>query len=113
MAGDRTRAATRPGTRPMPGNFRRFAFDRRLLPTPAAYYAGEGVKLLGRSAWRDAVCPFHQDTSPSLRVRIETGAFCCMACGARGGDVLAFHMRRHALQFIDAATSLGAWAVAS
>jgi DNA primase len=96
----------------MPGNFRRFAFDRRLLPTPAAYYAGEGVKLLGRGAWRDALCPFHQDTSPSLRVRIETGAFRCMACGAHGGDVLAFHMQRHVPRFVAAAKSLGAGVVA-
>ena len=112
MVGDHTVAPIRPGARPMPGNFRRFVFDRRLLPTPAAYYAGEGVKLLGRGTWRDAICPFHQDTSPSLRVRIETGAFRCMACGARGGDVLAFHMRRHALRFIDATKALGAWVVA-
>ncbi len=96
----------------MPGNFRRFSFDSRMLPKPADYYAGEGVKLLGRGTWRDAICPFHQDTSPSLRVHIVTGAFRCMACGARGCDVLAFHMRRHALQFIDAAKSLGAWELA-
>jgi hypothetical protein len=32
-----------------------------------------------------------------------------MACGTRGGDVLAFHMRRYELGFIDAAKSLGAW----
>ncbi len=83
-----------------------------MLPKPAAYYAGEGVKLLGRGALRDAIYPFHQDTSPSLRVHIATGAFRCMACGARGGDVLAFHMRRHALRFIDATKSLGAWSVA-
>ena len=112
MVGDRTLAAIRPGARPMPGNFRRFLFNRRLLPKPADYYADEGVKLLGRGAWRDALCPFHPDTSPSLRVRIETGAFRCMACGARGGDVLAFHMRRHELRFIDAAKSLGAWELA-
>ncbi len=96
----------------MPSNFRRFAFDCRLLPKPADYHAGEGVRLLGRGAWRDALCPFHQDRSPSLRVNMETGAFRCMACGARGGDVLAFYMRRHALRFIDASKSLGAWELA-
>lgn len=107
-----TRAAKKPGTLPMPGNFPRFSFNRRLLPKPGDYYAAEGVKLLGRGAWRDALCPFHPDTSPSLRVRIETGAFRCMACGARGGDVLAFHMQRHELRFVDAAKALGAWEVA-
>jgi hypothetical protein len=106
-----TRAAKKPGSRPMPSNFRRFNFSSSLLPRPADYYAGEGIKLLGRGAWRDALCPFHPDTNPSLRVRIETGAFRCMACGARGGDVLAFHMQRYELRFIDAAKALGAWEV--
>jgi len=32
-----------------------------------------------------------------------------MACGVRGGDVLAFHMQRHEMRFADAAKSLGAW----
>jgi hypothetical protein len=32
-----------------------------------------------------------------------------MACGAKGGDVLAFHMQLNGLGFIAAAKSLGAW----
>ncbi len=32
-----------------------------------------------------------------------------MACGVKGGDVLAFHMATHGLQFVEAATELGAW----
>ncbi len=87
------------------------AFRRDLLRNPESYYADEGVKLLGRGAWRDALCPFHKDSKPSMRVFFETGAFRCMACGARGGDVLAFHMLRHGLRFIDAAKALGAWEV--
>jgi hypothetical protein len=34
-----------------------------------------------------------------------------MVCGAYGGDLLAFHMRRYGLRFIDAARALGAWEV--
>lgn len=98
--------------RPMPSNYRAFAFDRGHLPRPSNYYTNEGIKLLGTKAWRDALCPFHLDKKPSLRVRIETGAFRCMACGARGGDVLAFHMLRHGLSFMDAAKALGAWRAA-
>ncbi|TCO82994.1 CHC2-type zinc finger protein [Plasticicumulans lactativorans] len=86
-----------------------FAFRRDRLPAPADYYRDQGLKLTGGGDWRSALCPFHGDTSPSLRVRIETGAFRCMACGAHGGDVLAFHMRRHELRFIEAAKALGAW----
>ena len=87
----------------------RFSYRRDLLPCPADYFAARGLKLAGRGEWRNAICPFHNDTRPSLRVRIETGAFRCMVCGAHGSDVLAFHMLRHGLRFIEAAKSLGAW----
>ena len=110
---DSTTQATRKrqAARPMPGNYQRFAFNRDLLPRPADYYAAEGVKLLGGGGWRDALCPFHMDTKPSMRVFFETGAFRCMVCGAHGGDVLAFHMQRHGVRFIEAAKALGAWEV--
>ena len=87
-------------------------FDRARLPVTTRYYAAQGLKLAGKGAWRDAVCPFHSDTKPSLRIRIETGAFRCMVCGAHGGDVLAFHQQRHGLGFKQAAQQLGAWRVA-
>jgi hypothetical protein len=87
-------------------------FVRERLPEPLAYYAGQGIELRGRGAWRDAVCPFHADTRPSLRVHAETGAFRCMSCGASGGDVLSFHRRRHVLGFVEAAQALGAWGTA-
>lgn len=95
--------------RPMPSNFQRFAFSRDHLPPPQDFYASSGVKLLGTGGWRNALCPFHNDTKPSMRVFCETGAFRCMVCGAHGGDVLAFHMQRHGLRFIEAAKALGAW----
>jgi hypothetical protein len=67
---------------------RRFAFRRDLLPSPADYYREEGIKLTGGGVWKSARCPFHDDTRPSLRVHLDTGAFRCMTCGAHGGDVL-------------------------
>lgn len=86
-----------------------FAFKRDRLPNPIDYYREQGLKLVGGGAWRSAICPFHKDTKPSLRVRIETGAFRCMVCGTRGGDILAFHMQRYHLRFAEAAKALGAW----
>jgi hypothetical protein len=45
-----------------------------------------------------------------MRINLHSGAFVCMAgCGARGGDVLAYHMAAHGLEFIEAAKDLGAW----
>lgn len=82
--------------------------DRAHLPDPAHYYTAELGALQGRGVWRDAVCPFHQDTRPSLRVNVATGAFRCMTCGAHGGDVLAFQMQRYGQTFPAAAKALGA-----
>jgi DNA primase len=88
---------------------RESGFRRKRLPTSINYFTSEGIKLFGRGAWRSAICPFHADKKPSLRIRVETGGFCCMACGAHGGDVLDFHRLRYGLSFVEAAQALGAW----
>ena len=93
----------------MNANKIRGKFSRQALPDAHEYYEKEGLKLTGGGVWRDAICPFHTDTKPSLRVNIERGSFRCMACGAHGGDVLAFHQQKHKLGFIEACKQLGAW----
>lgn len=87
-------------------------FSRQALPDTLQYYESQGIKLKAGGAWRDAICPFHPDTKPSLRINIERGAYRCMVCGAHGGDVLAFHMHRHGLNFVEACKQLGAWRAA-
>lgn len=87
-------------------------FERERLPDPFGYFEGAGLRLIGRGRWRSCCCPFHNDTRPSLSVNIETGAFKCHACGARGGDLIDFHRQRHGLGFKDAAQALGAWGTA-
>ena len=84
-------------------------FDRRNLPDAVSYYESEGLKLTGRGKWRTTECKFHGG-SDSMRINTDSGAFACMAgCGARGGDVLAYHMAQHGLEFVEAAKALGAW----
>jgi CHC2 zinc finger len=88
----------------------KFGFKRSLLPTTQQYFTQIApLELKGGGDWRDAICPFHDDKSPSLRVNIEKGCFACMACGTKGGDVLAFHMKLRGFSFIAAAKDLGAW----
>lgn len=95
---------------PTRGQYRKtFPFKRDRLPQPGPYYVAQGLKLTGGGEWKNAVCPFHPDKNPSLRVRLDSGGFRCMVCGAHGGDVLAFHMKLHGLTFVDAAKNLGAW----
>ena len=87
-------------------------FRKSAMQPPASYYQGQGLTLTGGGEWKNALCPFHDDSKPSLRVRLDSGGFKCMACGAHGGDVLSFHMQRHGLSFKQAAKDLGAWEVA-
>ncbi|MDD2728680.1 CHC2 zinc finger domain-containing protein [Malikia sp.] len=86
------------------------SFDRNLLPDAASYYEAQGMRLRGpRSAkWKTTACTFHGG-SDSMRVNVYSGAFCCMNCGARGGDVLAYEMALNGSEFVEAARRLGAW----
>jgi len=85
-------------------------FNRERLPDPIAYYQGQGLTLMGshQAAWRTTRCQFHSG-SDSMRIKVATGAFVCMACGARGGDLLAYEMAVHGVGFVEAAKRLGAW----
>lgn len=88
---------------------KRGTFNKALLPPAASFYQREGLRLLGAGEWRKALCPFHPDKHPSLSVNHRTGAFCCFACDARGGDVLAFLRLRTGMGFVEAAKALKAW----
>lgn len=84
-------------------------FNREALPEPVGYYEAAGLVFRERKGkWRTAGCPFH-GSSDSLRVNTESGAFVCMACGAKGGDVLAYEQALHGVDFVTACKSLGAW----
>ena len=84
-------------------------FDPKKLPAPTEYFAALNFQFIGNGAWKKTICPFHEDTRPSLSVHLEIGAFKCFSCGAKGGDVLAFHRLLHKMSFVDACKDLGAW----
>lgn len=83
-------------------------FIRDRLPDPVSYFDGEGVRLVGPGRWKTGHCHFHGG-SDSLRVNTASGGWCCMSCGAKGGDVLAHQMQRHQVGFVEAAKALGAY----
>ena len=85
-------------------------FVRDSLPDTATYFADQGLPLTGprSSNWRTTRCEFHGG-SDCMRVNTTTGGWVCMSCGEKGGDVLAYHMAAHGLEFIDAAKALGCW----
>lgn len=84
------------------------AFDRNLLPDSMTYFEAQGLRLTGRGRWRTTECKFHGG-SDSMRINTQSGNWCCMSCGLKGGDVLAYHMQLHGIEFIYAAKELGAW----
>ena len=84
------------------------AFDRNLLPDTASYFEADGLVLNGRGKWRTTECRFHNGRE-TMRINVTTGGWVCMSCGEKGGDVLAYHMKLHGLEFVDAAKQLGAW----
>ena len=85
-------------------------FDRTLLPDPVTYFENQGLTLKGpRSAkWKTTTCNFHGG-SDSMRVHVSTGAWVCMTCGEKGGDVLAYEIKDRGREFVDAAKALGCW----
>ena len=84
-------------------------FNRNLLPTPKEYYSKEFINLHIKSRWAKVRCPFHDDHIPSLSIDLIYGGFKCWSCGAYGGDVLAFQMKRYNQHFKIAVTVLNAW----
>lgn len=52
-----------------------------------------------------ALCPFHQEKTPSFHVDPERGLWHCFGCGA-GGDIFDFIMRTGNLTFVEAAREL-------
>ena len=85
-------------------------FDRNLQPDPTAYFEEQGLKLTGprKAKWKTTECRFH-DGSDSMRVNTSTGAWVCMSCGVKGGDVLAYEIASTGREFVEAAKAIGAW----
>ena len=85
-------------------------FDRNFLPDPSAYFEEQGLKLTGprKVKWKTTECRFH-DGSDSMRVNTSSGAWVCMSCGKKGGDVLAYELAVTGADFVDAAKAVGAW----
>ena len=86
------------------------AFDRHLLPDATIYFEEQGLKLTGprKAKWKTGECKFHGG-SDSMRVNTVTGAWVCMSCGKKGGDVLAYEIAVTGADFVTAAKAIGAW----
>jgi phage/plasmid primase-like uncharacterized protein len=84
-------------------------FQRENLPEPRSYFESHGLTLKGPGKWKSTSCTFHGG-SDSMRINTGSGAWVCMSCGTKGGDVVAYEMQFTGAEFVDACKSLGAWA---
>lgn len=46
----------------------KFGLNRALLPDVVEYLTARGYAVKGRGEWRVMLCPFHDDSTPSLRI---------------------------------------------
>lgn len=85
--------------------------DRASLPTPLQYLHDRHL-IAGkqRGQWLSIVCPAHKaggEHHPSMRVSVADGHYRCMACGAKGGDIIALHRLITGVGFRAAVNDLG------
>ena len=71
--------------------------QRTLLSDVIGHYFP--VKSVGNRAFT-SICPFHDDTNPSLRINDEKGLYHCFSCGA-GGDTITFVKELEKLNYIE------------
>lgn len=85
-------------------------FERDRLPDPVTYFESRGLILKGPSTatWKTTECVFHGG-SDSMRIHTRKGAWVCMSCAEKGGDVLSYEIKTTGLDFVSAARELGAW----
>jgi hypothetical protein len=87
-------------------------FRPERLPVPAQFWRTElAPRRLSRPSrgWARTTCPLHHGDNPTaFSVNLNTGAFCCHACGEKG-DMVSFVMQRDHVDFKAAAVYLGAW----
>lgn len=74
---------------------------------PISAVIGEIVPLKRKGRELVGCCPFHDDSTPSLYVNDDKGAYYCFGCEA-AGDVITFVMAREHLSFSEALDRLEA-----
>jgi len=71
-----------------------------LSRTDIVEIVGEAIDLRQKGRNFVGLCPFHNDTHPSMNVNRDLGIYKCFACGA-GGDSISFLMNYHRLSYIE------------
>lgn len=76
------------------------------LPSPFFYYKTIFPYINNGKEWINVRCCFHKEKNPSLSLNLISGGFYCHACGAKGGNLIAFDMLRNGTSYKDSAERL-------
>lgn len=87
--------------------YKHLSIDHAALPSPRNYYSEHFPNMKLGSTWSMVLCPFHEDSKPSLSINLDEGYFRCHACGAKGANIVAFHRQFHKMGFVEACEDLG------
>ena len=79
--------------------------DRIIDEVNIAEVISEYLPILPDGTGFKAVCPFHHDTNPSMKISITKKIFKCFACGA-GGNVIQFVAKYEKIGFQEAVIKL-------
>jgi DNA primase len=77
----------------------------RIRLVPISSVIGKYISLSKKGANYEAICPFHKDTHPSLKVNDPKNLFKCFACGM-AGDSVKFVMEFKKITYKEALESL-------
>jgi DNA primase len=83
--------------------------DELRARTDLAGLIGRRAKLIKRGREYTALCPFHNEKTPSFTVSPDKGFYHCFGCGAHG-DAIAFVMQSEGLSFSESVDRLAALA---
>jgi DNA primase len=86
-------------------------FHRTALRQPVQVLNILGIppNKMNRQGYWILRCPFHKDgneKNPSLNVHTTDGHYRCHTCGAKGGDIVSFYMKKTDKNFIRALNDL-------
>ena len=76
-----------------------FNIDHAYLPSPSSYYSNQFPGISTNRKMAIVLCPFHEDTRPSLSINMEEGWYKRHACNAKGAGIAKFHMTRYSLTY--------------
>ncbi len=79
--------------------------DRVLAATDLVAVIGEQLRLEAKGAEFVGICPFHDDSRPSMCVVPAKGFYHCFACGAHG-NAIDFLINYHRIEFREALETL-------